>query len=249
VVRLQADVIDITKGRPPRQNDGMSRQPRLDLRPSVCEPVVLLISRREVDAGDIASVLSRLKPFLASREETWRYRGQMTLVVDGYNHDPRELVDIPEVRTLLRRLEASWPCWAFFFNQVDDSITLLLSCVAGSRFPGRGAVEMDAELVRELRLSGIAATLSTRVMQAQSTQEPFLDTFAAMLQDELDRRRSRLTERRFKHSRLDERPTLADFDWRFNPKLPRQACFELHTLKFIGEGGNALIIGKPDHAT
>ena len=99
--------------------------------------------------------------------------------------------------------------------------------------------------LRELRLSGIAATLSTRVMQAQSTQEPFRDTFAAMLQDELDRRRSRLTERRFKHSRLDERPTLNDFDWRFNPKLPRQACFELHTLKFIGEGGNALIIGKP----
>ena len=99
--------------------------------------------------------------------------------------------------------------------------------------------------LRELRLSGIAATLNTRVMQAQSSQQPFLETFAAMLQDELDRRRSRLTERRFKHSGLEERLTLVDFDWRFNPKLPRQACFELHTLKFIGEGANALIIGKP----
>ena len=99
--------------------------------------------------------------------------------------------------------------------------------------------------LRELRLSGIADTLNTRVMQAQCAQQPFLDTFAAMLQDELDRRRSRLTERRFKHSQLDERLTLTDFDWRFNPKLPRQACFELHTLKFITEGANALIIGKP----
>ena len=99
--------------------------------------------------------------------------------------------------------------------------------------------------LRDLRLSGIAATLSTRVMQAQSTQQPFLETFSWMLQDELDRRRSRLTARRFKQSRLDERPTLADFDWRFNPKLTRQACFELHTLKFIAEGANALIIGKP----
>lgn len=99
--------------------------------------------------------------------------------------------------------------------------------------------------LRELRLSGIADTLSTRVMQAQSSQQPFLETLACMLQDELDRRRSRLTERRFKHSRLDERVTLADFDWRFNPKLPRQACFELHTLKFISEGANVLIIGKP----
>jgi hypothetical protein len=52
-----------------------------------------------------------------------------------------------------------------------------------------------------------------------------------MLQDELDRWRSCLTARRFKRSGLDERPSLADFDWRFNPKLPRSACFELHTLK------------------
>jgi DNA replication protein DnaC len=99
--------------------------------------------------------------------------------------------------------------------------------------------------LRALRLSGIAATLNTRVMQAQATQQPFLETLSAMLQDELDRRRSRLTEKRFKQSRLDERLSLADFDWRFNPKLPRQACFELHTLKFLAEGGNALIIGKP----
>lgn len=125
----------------------MPQQPRLDLRLGVSEPVVLLISRREVEAGDLASVLSRLKPFLATREDAWRYRGQMMLVVDGYNNDPRELVDIPEVRAVLRGLESSWPHWAYFFNQVDDSIKLLLSCVAGSRFLGRGAIEMDADLV------------------------------------------------------------------------------------------------------
>ena len=125
----------------------MPTAPRLDLRPGVSEPVVLMISRREVEAADLDSVLSRLKVFLATREDAWRYRGQMTLVVDGYNNDPRELVDIAEVRNLLRGLETKWPYWAYFFNQVDDSIKLLLSCVAGSRFLGRGAVEMDADLV------------------------------------------------------------------------------------------------------
>lgn len=99
--------------------------------------------------------------------------------------------------------------------------------------------------LRELRLSGLAATLNTRAMQAQSSQEPFLETFAALLQDEIDSRRSRLLERRFKQSGLDERASLADIDWRFNPKLPRQACFELQTLRFVSEGANALIIGKP----
>jgi hypothetical protein len=105
-------------------------------------------------------------------------------------------------------------------------------------------IEIERAL-RELRLSGIADTLSTRVMQGQAAQQPFLETFAAMLQDELDRRQSRLIERRFKRCGLDERLTLVDFDWRFNAKLPRSACFELHTLKFIAEGANALIIGKP----
>jgi DNA replication protein DnaC len=99
--------------------------------------------------------------------------------------------------------------------------------------------------LRELRLSGIQATLDTRILQAQGSQESFLDTFATILQDELDRRRSRLMERRYQQSGLDERATLVDFDWQFNPKLPRQACFELHTLKFIAQGQNALIIGKP----
>ncbi len=105
-------------------------------------------------------------------------------------------------------------------------------------------IEIERAL-RELLLSGIADTLSTRVMQGQAAQQPFLETFAAMLQDELDRRQSRLIERRFKRCGLDERLTLVDFDWRFNAKLPRNACFELHTLKFIAEGANALIIGKP----
>ena len=59
--------------------------------------------------------------------------------------------------------------------------------------------------LRELLLSGITTTLNTRVMHAKSSQQPLLETLAGLLQDELDRRHSRLTERRFKQSRLDER--------------------------------------------
>ncbi len=105
-------------------------QPRIDLRPGVTEPVVLMISRRQVQKRDLASVLESLKPFTAAREDAWLYRGQMALVVDGYNDDPRELVDIPEVRVFLKSLYESWSYWAFFFNQVDDSIKVLGSCVS-----------------------------------------------------------------------------------------------------------------------
>ena len=99
--------------------------------------------------------------------------------------------------------------------------------------------------LRLLRLSGVRDTLETRVLQAQGSQQPFLETFALILQDELDRRQSRLIERRYQQSGLEERLTLTEFDWSFNPKLPRQACFQLHALKFIAAGENGLIVGKP----
>jgi hypothetical protein len=85
------------------------RKPRIDLRKGVTDPVVLMISRRQVEEQDLASVLDSLKVFTATREDVWRYRGQMSLVVDGYNQDPRDLVDIPEVRSLIKRLGAEWP--------------------------------------------------------------------------------------------------------------------------------------------
>ncbi len=91
-------------------------------------------------------------------------------------------------------------------------------------------IEIERALL-ELRLSGMAQTLSTRLMQAQAAQEPFLQTFATMLQDELDRRRTRLMERRYKRSGLDEKVGLGDFDWRFNPKLQRAAWGRLRKRK------------------
>ncbi|WP_247390018.1 IS21-like element helper ATPase IstB [Bradyrhizobium sp. 143] len=104
--------------------------------------------------------------------------------------------------------------------------------------------EIDSCL-RQLRLSGVRDTLETRVLQAQGTNQPFLETFSLILQEELDRRQSRLIERRYQQSGLEEKLTLAEFDWSFNPKLPRPACFQLHTLKFVAAGENAMLIGKP----
>jgi hypothetical protein len=134
----------------------MPSPPEHRLQRGITDPVLLLISRREVEAADIDSVVSRLRVFSATREDALRYRSQMALVVTGYDEDPRELVDIAEVRAMLTRLTARWPYWAFFFNRVDGTLPLLFSCVAGIRFPGGGAVELDAHRVQHLLAQGLA---------------------------------------------------------------------------------------------
>jgi len=105
-------------------------------------------------------------------------------------------------------------------------------------------VEIENAL-KQLRLSGVRATLETRVVEAQANNLSFLETFSLVIQDELDRRRSRLLERRYQLSGLPGRASLEEFDWGYNPKIPKRHCFELNTLKFISEGANAILIGPP----
>lgn len=117
--------------------------PRIDLRPGVTKPVVLLITKRQVDDHDLASILDSLRILTAAREDVWRYRGQMALVVNGYNEDPRELVEIHEVRSIIRAICEAWPYWGFFMNQVDESLKILAGCVCANSYPGGGAIEVD----------------------------------------------------------------------------------------------------------
>ena len=104
--------------------------------------------------------------------------------------------------------------------------------------------ELERSL-RALRLSGMIATLQSRAQQVAHQQMNFIEAFSWLVQDELDRRRSRLLERRFALSGLQERKDLNAIDWSYNPKLPKRDILELATLKFIEARDGALLIGPP----
>jgi len=99
--------------------------------------------------------------------------------------------------------------------------------------------------LRALRLSGMTATLESRALQVANREMDFIEGFSWLVQDELDRRRSRLLERRFALSGLPERKDLKDFDWSYNLKIPKRDVLELATLKFIDEREGALMLGPP----
>ncbi len=104
--------------------------------------------------------------------------------------------------------------------------------------------ELEKHL-KELRLSGMQATLESRALQANQSNASLVEGLSWLVQDELDHRSSNLKQRRFKASGLDELQTLTDFDWGFNPKLPKKEIYELVTAKFIKNGEHALLIGAP----
>jgi DNA replication protein DnaC len=99
--------------------------------------------------------------------------------------------------------------------------------------------------LRALRLSGMSATLQARALAVASHEMDFIEAFSWLVQDELDRRRSRLLERRYTLCGLTERKDLKGFDWSYNPRLPKREVLELATLKFIDTKEDALLLGPP----
>jgi DNA replication protein DnaC len=106
-------------------------------------------------------------------------------------------------------------------------------------------IELDRAL-RQLRLSGMAAVLETRLRQAQAEPMAHIDLLSCLVSDELERRSQRLIERRQKQAQFrDPQKTLDSFDFAFNPRMNRSLVFDLATAAFVGKREDGLFLGPP----
>jgi len=99
--------------------------------------------------------------------------------------------------------------------------------------------------LRSLRLSGMVEALPGRVAQAEAAPLAHLEFLELLVEDELARRSDRLFARRLKQAGIPTIQTLADFDWRFNPKLPKTTLVALASARFVQSHGGVLLIGPP----
>ena len=87
--------------------------------------------------------------------------------------------------------------------------------------------------------------LPGRVAQAEAAPLPHLEFLELLVEDELARRADRLFARRLKQAGITVVKTLADFDWTFNPKIPKAKIVELASARFVQTHDGVLLIGPP----
>jgi DNA replication protein DnaC len=100
-------------------------------------------------------------------------------------------------------------------------------------------------MLRQLRLSGLGETLDIRLQEAAGHQLSHAEFLELIFQDELLVRDQRLIDRRVKAALFRELKALDDFDWTFNPSIPRKQIFDLATCRFVREGRDVLFLGPP----
>jgi DNA replication protein DnaC len=99
--------------------------------------------------------------------------------------------------------------------------------------------------LRKLRLSGLARSLEVRFQEAAGHQLTHAEFLELILQDELLVRNERQIGRRIKAAQFRDLKVLDDFDWSFNPSIPKRQIFELATCHFIREARDVLFVGPP----
>jgi len=98
-------------------------------------------------------------------------------------------------------------------------------------------------LLKKLRMSGVLQSLELRVRQAVEDNLPHPEFLFRLLSDEVERRDGKQLEQRVRRAGFEHARTLEDFDFHFNPQVPKARVIDLATCGFVDRKENVLLIG------
>jgi DNA replication protein DnaC len=100
-----------------------------------------------------------------------------------------------------------------------------------------------ASALRDLKLSGMLATLDARLAQAHAGELGHLDFLQVLCQDEISRRETMSLARRMRAARFEIEATLEGFDFAASPKLPAAQIRDLAALRWLQSGESVILYG------
>ena len=99
-------------------------------------------------------------------------------------------------------------------------------------------------ILKKLRMSGVLQSLEARTRQAVEDDISHSEFLYNLLHDEIERRESKQLSLRLKRASFEHDKTLEDFDFAFNPNVPKAKVLDLATCAFIGKRDNVLLVGQ-----
>jgi DNA replication protein DnaC len=97
--------------------------------------------------------------------------------------------------------------------------------------------------LRQLKLSGMRDAIAARAAEARTRQLDPVEFLALLLDDEVVRREAESVARRIHGAHFDEGCDLRDFDWSYNPEIPKARLYELASGRYLEEHASILLCG------
>jgi DNA replication protein DnaC len=101
-----------------------------------------------------------------------------------------------------------------------------------------------APILKKLRLSGVLQSLELRVRQTVEDDVHPAEFLLRVLNDEVERREGKQLEQRLRRAAFEANKTFENFDFLFNPKVPKAKIIDLATCGYIARKENVLFVGQ-----
>lgn len=104
-------------------------------------------------------------------------------------------------------------------------------------------LDLLAPRLRRLKLSGMLEAIAARAEEARTRELDPMEFLELLLDDELARREAAGGEQRIRRARFDELCDLRDFDFPYNPQIPKAELWQLAAGRYLEEHASVLLCG------
>lgn len=98
-------------------------------------------------------------------------------------------------------------------------------------------------VLKKLRLSGVLQTLDLRTKEAVEADLSHSEFLFRLCTDEVERRDAKQLDVRLRRASFETTKRLEDFEWSFNPTIPKTRIIDLATCAFVRKQENVLLVG------
>jgi hypothetical protein len=130
---------------------------------------MMAVTKEMIDENDTDSLLNILVDCYSSKDAARANFESFSIYVDGYNDDPRDLWEIPEVKEYFRNIDARFPYWLFFFDKANPSVLVILECILDFDYMDKKSSVMSLLDSRWLPAMGMACEVA-RMTNAQTKE-------------------------------------------------------------------------------
>ena len=99
--------------------------------------------------------------------------------------------------------------------------------------------------LEELGLDGMASSVPEYVRLVADGEKDLVAAMLELTDSQVAAKRRADDGRRIRMANFPYIKTLADFDWSFQPSVPRGLVEQLATLQFVERGDNVVLVGSP----
>ncbi len=148
--------------------------------------LAVVVSHDDVELNNISSTFSTLSSLLVDEATVRRFQGSVSVSFDGFNHDPREIYEIPKIRRFCAELDKHFPYWLYFLSMEDSSLKTMAFCLCTVENAGPGLASVDGDNLLDFISSHLAAMneLFDRYSLDEATNRSISDNVAQYFQPE-----------------------------------------------------------------